>query len=320
MSQRFEFLLKVLENIGAPLMAAINDNAARVPDDATPVRDAERMAELLGRCVQISVALSGSMDMREGAGGGDSVRVALAALAARLLGGHYKQTGKMPGDNDIKRLTTALEAVLTFSDNFTPAADNIARLENMAPGMADENQVNIQYINMFVPLVVSVMRFPFGQPEKKLVQDVAGRLIDTAAALRGRLQDGSPEAKGSKQAELQLLQGLISLYVSCHDAETDRLAADDRAGGSTGSIDNVWNAFDTGLAMLELLSENAVPGSASETSSSGGSSIAPAPVQPPPAAPSPLPPPAAQEQKVAPETGTGYNPMAFFKSGDKKGA
>ncbi|HEY8191661.1 MAG TPA: hypothetical protein VIG74_04490, partial [Alphaproteobacteria bacterium] len=287
MSQRSDFLLKVLENIGVPLMAAINDNANRTPDDATPVKDAERMAELLGRCVQVSVALSGSMDMREGAGGGDSVRVALAALAAGLLGGHYKQTGKMPGDNDIKRLTTALEAVLTFSDNFAPAADNIARLENMAPGMADENQVNIQYINLFVPVVVTAMRFPFGQPEKKLVQDVAGRLIDTAAAVRGRLQDGSPEAKGSKQTELQILQGLIKLYVSCHDAETDRLM-EARDGG--GSIEGVWKAFDTGLAMLELLSENAIPDD-TEAASTGGSWVAPAAATqppPPPAAPPPL--------------------------------
>lgn len=319
MSQRSDFLLKILENIGTPLMAAINDNANRSPDDATPVKDAERMAELLTRSLQISIALSGSMDMREGAGGGDSVRVALAALAAGLLGGHYKQTGKMPGDNDIKRLTTALEAVLTFSDNFTPAADNIARLENMAPGMADENQINIQYINLFVPVVVAATRFPFGQPEKKLVQDVAGRLIDTAAAVRGRLQDGSAEAKGSKQAELQILQALIKLYVSCHNAETDRLM---KTGEGGGSIDGVWKAFDTGLAMLEMLSESAVPGE-TEAASTGGSWIAPAAATPPPppaAPPAAPPPPAAEEQKVAPDSGTGYNPMSFFKSGDKKGA
>lgn len=57
---------------------------------------------------------------------------------------------------------------MTFSDNFTPSDDHVIRLENMkANGMpGDAYQINIQYIQAFVPIADVVAAFPFGQPEK----------------------------------------------------------------------------------------------------------------------------------------------------------
>lgn len=317
MTQRADLLLQILERLGAPLMAAVNAVARQPANEGAPAKDAERVAELLARSVQAGMALSETSGLRNG---GDSVRLALTALAARLLGEHYRQTGKVPAEADIKRLTGALEAVLIFSDNFALAADNIARLENLAPGdiLADESQVNIQYLGLFVPVVIAVARFPFGQPERKLAQDIAARLIAVAGEARQRAGT-FPDRKAEKRAELQILRALVALYAACHGAETDRLMAmNAEARGQAQSMDAVWRAFDQGVTMLEILAGNIAPGADGGTASSGGP--APAAVVPPSpftAQPAPPPPP---EQKVAPEEQAGYNPMSFFKPPGKKGA
>lgn len=323
MNQRAGLLVQILEKLGAPLMAAVNAVSQRSGSGADPARDAGRVAELLARSVQVGVALSESTGLRNG---GDSVRLALAAIGAQLLGGHYRQTGKMPGEADVKRLTTALEAVLTFADNFEVAADNIARLENLAPGdvLADSAQINIQYVGLFVPVVTAVARFPFGQPERKLVQDIATRLMATAEGIARRAgEEGGGDARAAKQTEMQVLRGLVALYAACHTAETERLMAMDAAARSSmQSLDAVWKAFDAGAVMLEILAGGNVPESPADTASaSGGGGFIPAPASPPPQqaqqALQQSPPPV--DAKVAPENQPGYNPMSFFKPPAKKG-
>ena len=95
MNQRAAFLLQILERLGAPLVAAVSAVSARADtggNGGNPAKDAERVAELLARSVQASVALTESSGLRNG---GDSVRLALAAIAAQLLGDNYRQTGKI---------------------------------------------------------------------------------------------------------------------------------------------------------------------------------------------------------------------------------
>ncbi|MBI4031997.1 MAG: hypothetical protein HY370_10010 [Proteobacteria bacterium] len=312
MNQRAYFLLQVLEKIGVPLL-----DAAAARNDGGGVKEAERVAELLGKAVQMSVALSGAVESRDKSGNSDAVRVALASLSSSIIAGYYSQTGKVPGDADMKRLTAALEAVLIFADNFTAAADETARLERLSPDMAvaDEGQIGLQYISVFIPLVDAVSRFSFGQPEKKLAQDIASRLAAQAEAMRKNMLpdlDGGRE----KRADLIILDGLVRLYVRCHEAEMRRLAGlDEDKRTASLSMDPVWKAFDKEAGMLESLAGSMVPSGGFSSGNGGGvlkSPLPPAPDKKEAAAP-PSPPPVSGGAEGSAEGGGNYNPMSFFK-------
>lgn len=333
MSQRSAFQVQILEKLGAPLMAAVGEIAARQRRDGedTLKQEAERLAELLGRAVQVSVSLAGVMDLREADGQSDSIRLALAALAGPLIAGHYRLTGKVPGDNDLKRMVKALEAVLTFSDNFAPAAENTARLANIAPGtaLADENQIYIQYVNALVPVVNVVAAFPFGRPETKLLQEVADRLVRRAQDICKGVMNGAAEQQ-VKRAELGILSALATLYVECHEAEMNRLMALDEqarakaaeAAGGALPTDPVWAAFEIRAAMVDLIGKSAI--SAAKTAGTVAPKPAPPKIMPAAAPPAEIPAPPADAVPMSPpalgpssegaanEGGAPYNPMGFF--------
>lgn len=335
MNQRAEYLLRVLEKIGTPLMAAILQAPGRGAADETH-KDAQRMAELLAKTTQASIEMGQAIDLGALPDGGDSVRVALAALAGGLIGTHYRHTGKAPGDNDLRKMTAALQTVLTYSGNFMPGADAAARLNNLEPlgQPADPQQTSLQYIHALTPVVSAVTSFPFGQPEQKLAMDVATRLMQRSMEMREALLPSLQESE-QKRAELSLLGVLAQIYAACHDAETARmmsLTEDQRMMGGVG-MESVWKAFDLRSGILEAMARNMVPGDTGASSSSSGSrapapppiftppeapSMPPqaAPPAPPAAPPSSLPPPPSNPQ---PPQGSGESsPMSFFKAPSKK--
>ena len=73
--------LAILGKIGAPLMAAVGDVAARGVPTEKP--QAEQLAALIGKAVQTGIGLAGSMDLRDAADA-DAIRLALSAIAAPL--------------------------------------------------------------------------------------------------------------------------------------------------------------------------------------------------------------------------------------------
>ena len=303
MNQRAEYLFQILEKIGAPLLAAAEGTA---PSSAAIV------AELLARSVQTGVELAGIMDIREAGAEGEAIRLALCGLSTPLIAGHYRNTGKVPGENDVKRLVTALSAALTFADNFSPAAENTARLTALEAGVppADDTQVMIQCLQALTPVVLVVAAYPFGRPEKKLVQDVTERLVQQAGLMATRLLPGAAP-NDLKLAELTLLRAMAPLYCESHQTETRRmLALDDsarnqaaQANGGVLPLDPVWQDFDRQVAMLGVLGQTLLGRFASRPVQTSSSIVAPA-----------IPPqPIAVEQISAP-AGV-YNPMAFFKPG-----
>jgi len=92
---------------------------------------------------------------------------------------------------------------------------------------------------------------------------------------------------------------------------------DENARGQAQSINAVWEAFEKGTAMLEILAQNAVPDDGS-VSTATGNADGPAPAAQQQPAPPAAPPPAQEETKNK-EDDANYNPMSFFKPPDKKG-
>ena len=354
MTKRAELQTRILEKIGAPLMMAIGEVAQRQslqggPQGAAPAAataagdmaaEATRMAELLSRTVQVGIGLAGSMDLQNDATQGDSIRLALMAVAGPLVANQYLLSGRVPGEAEVKRMASALEAVLIFADNFSPAAENVMRLEALAPGAgpADSDQVHIQYVSALVPVVNVIAAFPFGRSEKVLLQEVTGTLVKRARAMNAALSQDPASPAAFSRAELSLLQTLAMLYAQAHNMETFRLMAMDeqsrsrvmQAQGGVLSMEPVWALFETRAAMLGILTK-AVFAQGGGASSSGGGGPAPqekshsplaamvekrAPQTSPETFPQSSPP--SSEAAADSEQEGNYNPMAFFKGSPKK--
>ncbi|MCB9982863.1 MAG: hypothetical protein H6861_04190 [Rhodospirillales bacterium] len=289
--------------------------------------EAQAMAGLLGKTVEASIELGNIMDINPAEAQDDTLRVALAGLAAPLVAGQYAQHGRVPESADLKKISGALQAVLTFSDNFTPTPETVARLKSLeAEGqIVDPYQTQIQYMQAFIPVIEAISAFPFGQAEAKLIMDVSTRLVKRAVELRETLLPGIDDEAIQKRTELGLLHALAALYSSCHKAETEKVLKMDEAARAAGlSMEPVWKAFEIRSAMLEALAARIAPASAGTTG--GGRKVpvaapvqqAPEPVQtPPPAQPqAPAePPPVQQQAPVEPPAQSpvaSQSPMSMF--------
>lgn len=330
MSQRANYLIQILDKIGAPLVDAVSRaHSGKPQDDSTVESDAQTIASLLGKVVEVSIQMNETLDLKPEDAQDDSLRAALAALAGPMVAGQYAQHGKIPAEPELKRLQAATQAILTFGDNFAPGPETAQRLEKLAAdgSAVDAHQINIQYVQAFIPVVNAIGAFPFGQPEQKLMMDVADRLVKRAVEMREVLMPSLNDDE-QKLVELAVLRALANVYAACHTAETERLTGGEDAPESA-SLDPVWKNFETRIAMLEAVVKNLIPetGSAQPSPASpaapvtepppqqDASPVAPPPPsqeqeqeQPPPQT-APTPPPASTEQG---DSTTGASPMGFF--------
>jgi len=352
MDQRAQYLIQVFEKIGSPLMTAVLEAAHSNPEQKDLGHDAQKVAELLGKSIQTSIELSQIIDISKLQEDGDSMRVALTGVSSPIIGALYKRSGKTPDDAALKKVMTAMESVLSFSENFTADEAHVERLKNLeAQGQtSDQYQIYVQYIHAFIPVLNALSAFTFGQNEQKLVMEVSSRLSVKASAIRKVLFPGLP-SDFEKQVDLAILKALAEIYSACHMLETQRvgqLSDEQRAAEGPMSLAPIWKLFDERVALLETLAGNILPESAQNASGTQAGAPAPppvavetAPVAPPattpatppaapsapPAAPPPAtppteavqtPPPAApppvQETPTPPQQAQqgGFNPMTNF--------
>ena len=307
-------------------MASVIEVNARL-HNAQLSAEAQKIAELLAKTVQTGIDLGYALDLGPTGEITDSLRLALTGLAAPLIAGAYRNNSKTPTDTDIKKIVTAMQAVLSFAENFSADSDHTDRLKNLSGGgTTDAAQNYLRNVYAFVPVVNAVGAFSFGQPEQKLIMEIAGRLAATVRQMGASVL--------GKDADIHILNALAQIYAACHQVETARIMAlseQDRQKANL-SLDPVWKNFDLRLAMLEAL--------ASGIASGAGGGIAPAmPQQTPPLAqdgnpmsmfakkpdnnPPPQQPPAPpqrQSQTPPPDSPppSGGNPMSFFKGPPKK--
>ena len=337
MNHRADYLLQVLEKIGSPLLASVIEVNARMHNTQLTA-EAQKIAELLARTVQTGIDLGYALDLGPSGQITDSLRLAMTGLAAPLIAGSFRNNGKTPTDTDIKKIITAMQAVLSFAENFSADSDHSDRLKNLNPGdgASDAAQNYLRNVYAFVPVVNVVGAYSFGQPEQKLIMDIASRLTATARQIAN--------ARG-KDADVHILNALAQIYAACHQAETAHimgLSEQDRQK-AVPPLDPVWKNFDLRVAMLEALAGGII-------TTSAATDVAPVMPQqnPPPAAAPPAqgavnplsmfakkpdgaaPPQAPQQPPAAPPQQpqtpppptepppSGGNPMSFFKGPPKK--
>ena len=279
-------------------MGAVNSHSA---GDASGEKDAQTMASLLSESIKISISLSQAMNLKPDDGDADAIRVSLAALASGLVADSYRQTGRVPSENDVRRISKALESVIVFADNFAPAAEHAQRLQTLdnAPPFIDPVQASIYSIHALAPAISAIAEFSFGQSDTRLIQEVSDRLGAKAKELLGNF------GGGNAMGELVVLQALGQIYAGAHRAETERLKAKGDDGAAT--IDAVWSSFEKQVAMLGVLLGSASGGA---PASSGGGGVKPTAAAP---AETPAAPPPAEAAPPAAASTAGGNPMSFFK-------
>ncbi len=172
------------------------------------------------------------------------------------------------------------------------------------------------------------MAYSFGQPEKKLVQDVTERLVKEAKTFRENI---FPELsdKEAVRAELAVLRMAALIYSQCHFAEMAKLMATEEQArqGLAPAMTTLWQAFGLRLQMLEVVAEALVPGAKSKRVSTSSKApevekpiqqMPPEPVKEAPAdaaeeAPK-APPvaPKAESNPSNPPSTPPSNPMSFF--------
>ncbi len=326
MDQRAQYLIQVMEKIGAPLM---NGLAGKTPASGNEQDTAQTIAELLSACVKFGIDIGNMIDINNAGPEGDDLRIALTALSSPLIAHYYKEAGRVPSEGDSKKMIAALQAVMTFSENFAPDHDNTQRLENIS---VKALETNIHYIDALTPAINAIASFAFGQSETKLLLDISTKLTQNASSLRKALLGESLPDADKKTAELALLRTLSRLYADCHNSEVAKVMAlneEERINASI-SVETVWSAFETRSAMLQALAENLVPNGSAATGA-GAAPAAPAePDSPPPQSPdetpaqapkTEVPPPQttqnqpatpAPEQKAPPPQDAKTNPMSMF--------
>ena len=295
------FSVQLVEKIGAPLLASIEKTLAGGDEEQT----ATIMAQLLALSIQMSTSLYNALDIKEAEDQMDSTRLALAALSAPLIAQSFERQGQAPNEENIKRMCEALEAVLTFGENFTPAAEQKSRLYTVNHNeiLFDDSQPMLMTIQAMVPVINAVEEFSFGQGRRKLVQDVATKLqffTDEMVKKSGT---------SDKVQELVIFKALASLYASCHRAETVRVSTDNNTDRDNVSLDPVWENFETKISMVEALM-----GFESDAVAAPQEIKAPA-VEVAATESAPAAAPQQEPEKPAASSG-GSSPMGFFKKPD----
>ncbi len=258
MRQRTEFGLLMLQQIGLPLLRSLASAADATQDAA---KESSALADLLRRSTEYGTHIEKSLDLNPGEEKNKPLRIALTALGAQTLALYKEQNGKVPGDNEAKRIFSALEPVLTFADRFVPEEQSIARLRGLSADFAllDGQQLQLQQIMAFLPVLQAVAAFSFGQSETKLVKEIGERLSAWASAFRERLFGAALDPAESKIVDLIFLRMLAALYADCHVAQTERLMKKEQAENGENGMKAVWAAYELRASMLETLAGTFLP-------------------------------------------------------------
>jgi len=330
MTPRAQYFVQILEKVASPLMSAVIASDQDAGDNGA---QAKVIAALLGKAVQSGISIGDLIDISAMGEKSDSMRVALAALSAPLIADTHKQSGKVPDDGALKNISDAMQAVLTFSENFTPSPEHHRRLADLAAQaqVVDLPQIQIQYMQAFVPVIDAVQGFAFGHKETVLIGNISSKLIAQAEDLAASLY-GTEDELLHKRVALGVLNSLTQLYATCHVQETARLMAmsdDERAalpkesnGGQ--SLDHLWEDFGRKAAIMETLAQSIVNGETAAQSgasskapdvsgvqSVGDAAVADAPSVVPESSEPPPPKTDAVKPVESPAPASG-NPMAMF--------
>ncbi len=259
--KRAELLTVIMHDIGLPVIEGVIQVALAQSEEKV----IEDVTRLLRQTIDNADDIRGLLDLVEEEEKDVSVRLNLATLSCHIIAAHYKRTGSLPTQAELKRTVSSVDQLLTFSENYIP----MDRLEGVFPenirGLSPLSRTvaNLVYLKYYVPLVDVVADFSFGENEARLIQNVSEKLRAKATDITRSLMGEELSTAEQKSSELLILSSLIPLYCSCHIREKDRimgLEEDVRAKEDNKiQIENIWLLFEKRLSMLTVLAKHIMP-------------------------------------------------------------
>ncbi|MBK6896170.1 MAG: hypothetical protein IPH06_06230 [Alphaproteobacteria bacterium] len=258
MTPRSDLLLSLLENLGLPLIQAVDSSSWKSAPD--PAKEAERLKDLLAASKSLGQELRKALHLPAD-GDKKSIRIALTVLAAQMIAAHQKNSGKAFSEQDVQRVTKGFEAVLAFSDDLIPEEESLEPLRKLGEDFAlfGGYQIHVHLLHAFLPIIRAVSIFSFGQAGSKMVKDICDKLILRATELRGKLFGGGLDLNQARIAELSLLRILASLYADCHISETERFIKLHESARLAIQPSTIWDLFEQRMLMLEALATSFIP-------------------------------------------------------------
>lgn len=322
MTAKLDLILHIFEKFGAPAFAAAV--AAAKGDAAAPDAKevASRAAALLTQAGQAGAELAKLAGFDSPDGQGDSARLALGGVCAKLLSALYRESGRLPGAAESERLQAVFSAIMPFAESFSSFAGTKDQALPSGDGVGATSPAEALVVQALAPVVGAIGAFSFGRPEKKLAQEIAARLVGQAREVVSRLPAVDMAADRRALAELSILRALAKLFSACYQAETDRLLAlDEAARGQLAAtadgalaMEPVWEAYNLRLGMMEAVAEGLFSSAGAEGAGAPLSQIPEKELQTSQGYDKPQ---AASEPAGA---GKPSSPMGFFKKKKEEGA
>lgn len=258
MDSKHQTFLRIFEKLGTPLIAAVNEVKTRTgQSDSDENEDAQKLAQLLTIVTRESVVLAEKADIVQSDSEKDDLRLSLTTIIAPLIASLYQMGGKIPEEKETGQLADSFAALSSYIDNFISIKEGSSRIGQMEDGQyfIDENQIRIQTLSTLIPIVNSVIAFPFGEKPSKLIRNICSRLIEESATLQEKLFPTSNNSE-AKHAQLSLLRPLVVVYSQCHFSEMARIlnSQDKNRAGASLSIEPVWKAFGERVEMIDAVS------------------------------------------------------------------
>lgn len=250
--ERSTFLSSIMPEIGLPLVRTIIENCPS--DDEQTIT--QEMENLLAQTIINNDHLKDALDIKEQSPENSDLYLLLSSLSSKIIASHYKRTKTPPTDKDLKKITSAINALLAFSESYTP----IINLTDAYPGNSNKpslypkHTTDLMYISVFLPLINAVSTFSFGLNSSRMIQNVSKKMNVRTSQIRSHLLGDSLNDADRKTAEISILKTLIDLYSSCYMQEIDRITKlsqpEQHAQDNTQQIDHIWALFENRVSLL----------------------------------------------------------------------
>lgn len=254
-------LIHLFEKMGVPLINAVAavklwqdmDHKGEKPDPAQEaVEYATNLASLLNRTVSLSTALSQKLELAPATD--QKHRLDIAAVSTLMIAHQYALMARIPEDNEIPKVISSLESVLSFADYFS---DSIS----IKSGRKNQDELLVNCLEAVVPLVQTVGRFSFGRNEKTLIGEILSELgnrVDTLAKAFGQdLKDRQLD-----EHKISIFKGAAQLLTMCYEAEMNTLMQEKAGKSGEASINDealdkvlakIWENFDARASLLRTV-------------------------------------------------------------------
>lgn len=283
MDKKSLYDLNIIEKMGTPLINAVIRGSFSEGGGINE-SDVSKIADLLNSTVKLAQNLSGSFKP-ENEQDVDAIRTAVACLISPILGEHYTRTGNDFSDDDLAKYQQIFEKILSFSDNLAEAKEaankRISLVNPDALGISnavlyDDEQIALQTIEAFLPVVEEISSYSFGLEPRALLSEIIDKIKSQSKiatkALFGKLTDD-----GAKQlAELGIIRSLAEIYAASHAAEKKRIEAlgeeeQEALINDQGevSLNTLWDGFNQRYSLIITLAKSLKSGETTAASTAG---------------------------------------------------